>query len=313
MITRILAGAAVLALTAGGAMAQQAPKLVLAMSGWTGFAPLTLAEKAGLFKKNGIEVEIKFIAQKDRLAALASGDVQAVATTVDTMIAWSTTVPLTQVLVLDNSNGGDGIAARAPVTDIKGLKGKTLAVDGPGTTPYFTLAYMLKKNGLSIKDVKTATLAAQPAAQAFVAGQYDGAVTYEPYLSQIRSMNDAKIVATTVDYPCVIDTVAFQPDYIKKNPAVVKGVVAGFFDALEMLKSDPAKSHEIMGAAVKQTGEQFAGSAKFIRWIDKPTNQKQMAELLPEFMKMATEIQLENGVIKKQPDLAQLLDASWVK
>ena len=86
MITRILAGAAVLALTAGGAMAQQAPKLVLAMSGWTGFAPLTLAEKAGLFKKNGVDVEIKFIAQKDRLAALASGDVQAVATTVDTQI-----------------------------------------------------------------------------------------------------------------------------------------------------------------------------------------------------------------------------------
>ena len=313
MIRRIVAGAAALALMTGGAMAQQTPKLVLAMSGWTGFAPLTLAEKGGLFKKNGVDVEIKFIAQKDRLAALASGDVQAVATTVDTMIAWSTTVPLTQVLVLDNSNGGDGIAARAPIADIKSLKGKTLAVDGPGTTPYFTLAYMLKKNGLSIKDVKTATLAAQPAAQAFVAGQYDGAVTYEPYLSQIRSMNDAKIVATTVDYPCVIDTVAFQPDYIKKNPAVVKGVVAGFFDALEMLKSDPAKSHEIMGAAVKQTGEQFAGSAKFIRWIDKPTNQKQMAELLPEFMKMATEIQLENGVIKKQPDLAQLLDASWVK
>ena len=313
MITRILAGAAALALVAGGAAAQQTPKLVLAMSGWTGFAPLTLAEKAGLFKKNGVDVEIKFIAQKDRLAALASGDVQAVATTVDTMIAWSTTVPLTQVLVLDNSNGGDGIAARAPIADIKSLKGKTLAVDGPGTTPYFTLAYMLKKNGLSIKDVRTATLAAQPAAQAFVAGQYDGAVTYEPYLSQIRTMNDAKIVATTVDYPCVIDTVAFQPDYIKKNPAVVKGVVAGFFDALEMLKSDPAKSHEIMGSAVKQTGEQFAGSAKFIRWIDKPTNQKQMAELLPEFMKMATEIQLENGVIKKQPNLTELLDPSWVK
>jgi NitT/TauT family transport system substrate-binding protein len=311
-------GAAVLAIVASPALAQpqvaQAqPKLVLAMSGWTGFAPLTLAEKAGLFKKNGVDVEIKFIPQKDRLAALASGDVQAVATTVDTQLLWATTVPLTQVLVLDNSNGGDGVAARGAIADLASLKGKTIAVDGPGTTPYFVLAYMLKRNGISMKDVKTATLAPQPAAQAFVAGQYDAVSTYEPYLSSVRSMEGAKILATTVDYPVVIDTVAFQPDYIKKNPAVVKGVVAGFFDALEMLKADPAKSHEIMGAAVKQSGEQFANSAKFIKWIDKPTNQKQMAELLPGFMRYAADVQMENNVIKKMPDFNELLDASFVK
>jgi NitT/TauT family transport system substrate-binding protein len=313
MTRRMLAAAAILALAAPAAMAQTLPKVTLGMSGWTGFAPLTLAEKAGLFKKNGVDVEIKMIPQKDRLAALASGDVQAVATTVDTQLLWATTVPLTQVLVLDNSNGGDGIAARAPIADIKGLKGKTIAVDGPGTTPYFVLAYVLKKNGISMKDVKTATLAAQPAAQAFVAGQYDGVSTYEPYLSSVREMKDAKIIATTVDYPVVIDTVAFQPDWIKKNEAAVKGIVAGFFDALAMIKTEQAKSYTIMGEAVKQTGEKFGDSAKFIKWIDKPTNQKQMAELIPEFMKLAADVQMEAGVIKKMPDFVQLLDATYVK
>ena len=51
----------------------QEVKLALGMSGWTGFAPLTLADKAGIFKKNGLEVEIKMIPQKDRHLALASG------------------------------------------------------------------------------------------------------------------------------------------------------------------------------------------------------------------------------------------------
>ncbi len=294
-------------------LAQAMPKVTLAMSGWTGFAPLTLAEKAGLFKKNGVDVEIKFIPQANRLAALASGDVQVVATTVDTQILWATTVPLTQILVLDNSNGGDGIAVRAPITDIKGLKGKTIAVDGPGTTPYFMLAYVLKRNGISIKEVTTATLAPQPAAQAFVAGQFDGVSTYEPYLSSVRQMQGATIAATTVDYPVVIDTVAMQPEFIAKNPAIVKAIIAGFFDALDMIRTEPQKSHEIMGARINQSGAQFADSAKFIKWIDKPTNQKQMKELLPDFMKYAADIQMENGVIRKMPDFAQLLDTSFVQ
>jgi NitT/TauT family transport system substrate-binding protein len=48
----------------------QESKLALGMSGWTGFAQLTLADKAGLFKKHGMEVEIKMIPHKDRHMAL---------------------------------------------------------------------------------------------------------------------------------------------------------------------------------------------------------------------------------------------------
>jgi hypothetical protein len=49
------------------------------MSGWTGFAPLTLAEKAGIFKKNGVDASIKFIPQKDRPLAIAAGILAATA------------------------------------------------------------------------------------------------------------------------------------------------------------------------------------------------------------------------------------------
>ena len=45
-----------------------------------------------------------------------------------------------------------------------------MAASAPGTAPYFGLAWMLKKNGLSVKDVKVVTLEPQAAASAFVAG-----------------------------------------------------------------------------------------------------------------------------------------------
>ncbi len=311
-----LAAAAAIALTATApAMAQDMPKVVLGMSGWTGFAPLSLAAEAGLFKKHGVDVEIKFIPQKERHLTVAAGATQAVATTVDTFISYSAAgIPLTQVLLLDKSKGGDGLAVRAQYNKITDLKGKTIAVDGAGTTPYFTLMVFMKRNGLGPKDVNFATLGPNPAAQAFVAGQYDAALTYEPYLSSIREApNAGKILLTTLDYPCVVDMVAFQPDYIKKNPKVVQGVVNGFFDALAMIKAEPAKSNEIMGGKVKQTGEQFAKSASYIAWQDKAANQAYFKGELQAFMKEAADIQLEAGVIRSIPALAPMVDDSFIK
>jgi NitT/TauT family transport system substrate-binding protein len=296
------------------ARAQAMPQITIGMSGWTGFAPLTLAEQAGLFKAAGVEVETKFVPQRERNLALAAGALNCVVTTVDTMILWGSTMPLVQVLVLDKSKGGDGIAVRPTIGGWSDMKGKTFAVDGAGTTPYFVLAYMLRENGLSIKDVQTATLAPQPAAQAFVAGQFDGCSTYEPYLSSIRGITatQGRILATTTDYPCVVDTLAFAPDFVAKNEGAVRAVIKGWFDALAMIKAEPEKSFEIMGKRVNQSGEAFKASAAFIEWQDAAMNKAYVGGDLQAFMGKALEVQKETGVVRASPDLAKLLDTRFI-
>jgi ABC-type nitrate/sulfonate/bicarbonate transport system substrate-binding protein len=76
------------------------PKITIGMSGWTGFAPLTLAEQAGIFRANGIEVGTRFVPQRERSLALAGGALNCIVTTVDSMILWASAAPLQQVLVL---------------------------------------------------------------------------------------------------------------------------------------------------------------------------------------------------------------------
>jgi NitT/TauT family transport system substrate-binding protein len=310
----LIAGAAGLALPAI-ARGATLPKITIGMSGWTGFAPLTLAEQAGLFKANGLEVETKFVPQSGRNLALASGALNCVVTTVDTMVVWdSAGLPLTQVLVLDKSKGGDGMGARPGITKVSELKGKTIAVDGPGTTPYFFLAYAMKKNGLSVKDATLATLEPQPAAQAFVAGRFDAAVTYEPYLSEIRKMPADKghVLVTSIGYPVIMDTLALQPAFIAKNPEAVAALVKGWFDALDMIAKEPDRSFAIMGKRVNQSAADFKASAEFIEWQDKARNQAIFRDMMPQFMKDASAILLEAGVIRSQPDLSKLFDPRFV-
>src|SRR5258706_16204270 len=142
--------AAVAATVAAPAHSQDTP-VAIGISGWTGFAPLTLAKEAGIFKKNGLDVSLKKIPQKDRHLAIASGDVQCAATTVETWVVWNANgVATTQIFELGKSYGADGMAVRSSIAKISDLKGKTVAASAPGTAPYFGLAWFLKKNGLSV-------------------------------------------------------------------------------------------------------------------------------------------------------------------
>ena len=272
---RIVAAALVACFAGAPALAQET-KVAIGISGWTGFAPLTLAKEAGIFKKNGLDVTIKKIPQKDRHLAIASGDMQCAATTVETWIAWNANgVATTQIFQLDKCYGADGMAVRNDVASIKDLKGKTVAASAPGTAPYFTLAWMLKKNGLTVKDVTVVNLEPAAAAQAFIAGQNDAAMTYEPYLSAVRAKPDSgqdhRHHARLSDGD---GHVRLHAEIPRGQPKAAKALADSYFEAVDMIKNDPTKSYEIMGADVKQSGEQFGNSAKYLRWQDKAANQK---------------------------------------
>jgi len=308
--------AAALTAAALGVQAQET-KVAIGISGWTGFAPLTLAKEAGLFKKHGLDVSIKKIPQKDRHLAIASGDIQCAATTVETWIVWNANgVATTQIFQLDKSYGADGMVVKPGIEKIADLKGKTVAASAPGTAPFFGLAWMLKKNGLSLKDVKIVNLEPQAAANAMIAGTagIDAAMTYEPYLGAVRAKPEAgKIIATTLDYPMVMDTFGCTPKFLADNPKAAKALADGYFDALAMIKADPRKSFEIMGADVKQTGEQFEKSQAYLRWQDREANKKFFSGEHAQFSKEAAELLLEAGIIKAIPDLTKLADTRFIQ
>jgi len=295
----------------------QETKVAIGISGWTGFAPLTLAKEAGIFKKHGLDVSIKKIPQKDRHLAIASGDVQCAATTVETWVVWNANgVATTQIFQLDKSYGADGMVVKPNITKISDLKGKTVAASAPGTSPYFALAWILKKNGMSTKDVNIVNLEPQAAANAMIAGTagVDAAMTYEPYLGAVRAKPEAgKIIATTLDYPMVMDTFGCTPKFLAENPKAAKALADSYFEAVELIGKEPAKSFEIMGADVKQTGEAFGKSAGYLRWQDRAANQKFFSGEHAAFSKEAAELLMEAGIIKQLPDMSKLADTRFLK
>src|SRR5262249_15125847 len=151
-------------------------------------------------------------------------------------------------------------------------------------------------------------------AKALIAGQTDAAMTYDPYLSAVREKPEAgKIIATTLDYPMVMDTFGCTPKFISENEAAVKAITISYFDTLELIKTDQKKAYETMGADVKQTGEQFGNSAKYLRWQDQAANKAFFTGEFNTFNREAADLLLEIGVIKQIPDLGKLVDTRFIQ
>jgi NitT/TauT family transport system substrate-binding protein len=309
----MLAAAVLAAVFAAPATA--ATTVNIGISGWTGFAPLTLAKETGIFEKHGLDVTLKKVPQASRPLAIASGDLQCAATTVETWIVWNASgVTTKQIFQLDKSYGADGIVARNDIKSVADLKGKNVASSAPGTSPYFLLAWVLNKNGMSTKDVNVVNLEPDAAAQAFLAGQNDAAVTYEPFISAVRDKPDqGHIIATTLDYPMVLDTVGCTPDFLKANPDAAKALADSYFEALDAIKKDPQGSYKIMGADVKQSAKEFEDSAKYLKWADKAENQQFFTKDFQDFSNTAAELLLGMGLIKEKPDVSTLVDTSAVQ
>jgi NitT/TauT family transport system substrate-binding protein len=111
----------------------------------------------------------------------------------------------------------------------------------------------------------------------------------------------------------VMDTFGCTPKFIAENDAAVKALVKSYFDAVDMIKADQKKSYELMGADVKQSGDQFGNSAKYLRWQDRAANKTFFTGEFPTFNKEAADLLLEIGVIKQIPDLGKLADTKFIQ
>jgi len=254
LVSAIAALAVVAGASAGSARQAGSTDINLAFSTWNGYIGLVIADKEGYFKKHGLNVKETVIEDPvQRFAAFKAGRLNALATTVDTYSREvADGIPSVEVLGLDASVGGDGIVAQKSITSVKQLKGQKVAVSN-GSTSQWLLAYVLSKNGMSLNDVHQIDLTAGDAGAAFAAGRVPVAVTWQPWLDRANTNPKGHVLVDTTKYPTIIvDEVAFAPSYVQQHPAQVKAFIAAYGDALNLIKTNPAKA---FGDVTKYLGQ----------------------------------------------------------
>lgn len=229
---------------------------------WVGYGPFFIAEENGYFADEGVDVELVNIEDvKVRFTALSSGRIDALATTADTMpIYVKPDLRFQFLFAVDKSVGGDGIVADESIQSVADLEGKRIAFN-EGSVSQFYLGVLLREAGLSLDSIEHVQMSPGDAGSAFVAGQVDAAVTWEPWLSRGEQAPHGHILADTSTRPGLVsDLVLSEQSVIEERRPEIEAVYRAWVRAVDFIAEDPESAYRIMAEGVGgwlQDPEQF--------------------------------------------------------
>jgi NitT/TauT family transport system substrate-binding protein len=195
------------------------------------YAPQYVALTQGFFTKEGLEIELSNGQGADKvMTAVLTDQVDIGFAGPEASIYVFNEGKEDHGVVFAQLTNGDGtfLMGREPDPDFKwsDLKGKTIIGGRKGGMPAIVLQYVLKKNGLTVgKDVfidTTMQFAAMPGA--FMGGQGDYVIIFEPTASSMEKEGKAYIVASLGKESGEVPYTAYfaKQSTIEKNPELIQ-------------------------------------------------------------------------------------------
>jgi len=247
--------------TAGAAPKLSGQPFVVGYNQWIGLTGVFMARDKGFFKQAGLDVQMKqFAGPADSVPPLISGQIDGSFTTADTPILLAkeaTENALSNVFIVDTSDGADGIVAQKGIASVSQLKGKTVAAT-KGQVNEFLLLKALQSSGMSDKDVTITNMDADTSGAAVLAGKIPAAVTWEPWLSKAASAGGKVIFSSRETPDLILDVFTVSKKTLGAKPQDVRAFVAACAKGADYAKAHPAeaqavaaKSFEIKAADAK--------------------------------------------------------------
>lgn len=136
--------------------------------------------------------------------------------------------------------------------DIKGLKGKTIAVPF-GSTAHFSLLQAIEDAGQKAKDYKLVNSEPEQIAPAWTRGDIDAAWVWDPTLSELRK-DKGKIILSSEDTAKAgkptFDLALADDGFAKKNPKVLQTWAKAQDYAVKQISAEPKKAAESVAVEV---------------------------------------------------------------
>ncbi|MFG0291870.1 MAG: ABC transporter substrate-binding protein [Phycisphaerales bacterium JB050] len=220
---------------------------------WIAFDLCVYAEEAGLFEKHGLDVElIGFDEENDVVRALISGDLDAAFCSLGTVVANADGTGLDVILVTNVSHGSDGLVARAGLDGLGDLKGMRIGSKQRAINRLI-LSEALEHAGMSLDDIEISDVSNTAAKRMLRDGQLDGAVLWEPCLSEVAEAIGGRVVYRTSELnSVVVDLMLMRTDRASGRDDEILGLRSAWFELLRHIEDRP---HEVFGVAGEIMGQ----------------------------------------------------------
>lgn len=289
------------------------PALRVGASIWPGYEPLYLAESYGIFDRRVVKL-IDFSSNVDVMRAYRNGVIDVAALTADEALLIAQTEPSRHriVLVMDYSNGADAIVARGEFAAMTDLRGRTIGAEA-NALGALMLSRALTLSGMSMRDIKFVPLALDDQESAFLNGEVDAVVTFEPRRTRLLARGAREVFSSKAIPGEVIDVLIARKSLLLARRPQFEHLAAAWFAAVEKIAVEPAQAAQ--RAAVHQgvSPEEFLNSLSGLQLLDRPANRRllESGEFRAQLDRLA-QIMLAANLLPSAPDTGTLIDAGHV-
>ena len=310
---RLLAGgcAALLAPALSGCAAPLPPMRVGSIV-FPGYETLFLARELGLLNAQRVRL-VELLANTDTLRALAAGQLEAAALTLDElMTARADGVDLRAVLVFDVSNGADVVLAKAPVS-LQTLRGKRVAVED-GAMGAVMLSALLKAAGLTPDQIQKVPMTLDRSEALFQSLAVDVVVTADPWAARLEKAGARRIFDSQAIPGRIVDVLAVRASVLPTFGPALRHLLAGHFAAQKSFRESATRAAPLIAARLQTSPEEIA----FVyRGLELPELAQNRAMLAPggAIDRTARELQqvmLEAGLLPASSVAQAVADARFL-
>ena len=208
--------------------------------------PIVVAEKEGIFKKHGLNVEIvKFNSALERDSALMANEVDAVITDPLAIILLRNKGYDVKIVSLClGKTPQEGVFAilaspNSSISSIEDLNGKKIAISS-NTIIEFVTDMLLSRYNISYEKVEVKKIPLR--LRMLLDNKIDAATLPEPLASYAVSKGAKLIISDAMVNESITQTViAFRSSFIKDHEEGVKKFLEAYAEAVEMINSNPQK------------------------------------------------------------------------
>lgn len=258
--------AGLLAGAAGGALAEDKPKIEFLYSPFADYAPFFLAEDLGYFDEYGVDVTLSpKSGTAETIQMLASGNVQAGAATWGAGLFNSINAGATVAIVATSAKMPDTVPSPSPfmvsqkawdegIKTVADLKGKRVGIPGPGGFGMYSVAKALEKGGLTVDDVEAIYLPPPATAAAFANGGLEAGWSIEPFALQLEREGLGRRLVEDHTFGTELGFIAFNKEFVESHEDAVVNFLAAYLRAARQLDNGGWKDEKVLDIVARYTG-----------------------------------------------------------
>lgn len=299
---------------------EQAPKaspvepLKVGLVSWPPFELFRLAGQEQMYSDVHIEFQ-EFSSLREISEALREGRLDVASLSADLFLQKLEQGQLLKViLITDVSDGGDAVLARPEISSLEELRGARVGLES-SHLGRFVLTRALQTVNLNLADVETVLLDEGRHVDAYLSGEVDAVVAYDPRRTQLLR-EGARVLFDSSQMPHeIIDVLVAREAITQSHPDVLRRLVKGYFDAREAFLQNPNVISKRLAPRLGISQTEFINTLSGIRLIDAHDNYHLLAgenPLLVESLEPIAAFMKETGELQELPPLEYALTTDFL-